>query len=154
MQLARVAPAQGSLPSMATRPDITCGKTAGDLQSLNFNFWEFPHYMTVPVLTERDHLSCHAVKLQSLWSSTAPWLFHLKTGAMDYTVPSKTTVFLLTVLEYPNSARLAQPCCDPFSHSGQARSSAFSHFIHSQTPLRSIYCIQQNGWDFFKPLPG
>lgn len=64
------------------------------------------------------------------------------------------SVSTLTVLEYPNSARLAQPCCDPFSHSGQARSSAFSHFIHSQTPFRSIYCIQQNGWDFFKPLPG
>lgn len=165
--VARMAPAQGSFPSMATRPDMTCGETAGDLQkSLNFNLWEFSHYMTVLVLAERNHLSCHSVKLKSLRSSTAPWLSiskqvpwmkpypqRLQCFYIDCTkfIGINTDVFLLNIYI---QARLAQPGCDPFSHSSQARSSALSHFIHSQTPLRSTYCSQQNGWDFFKPLLG
>lgn len=78
--VARTTPAQGSLPSMATRHD-TWRDSWRPLIS-EFQLWEFSHYMTVLVLAERNHLSCHAVKLESLRSSTAPWLFHLKTGAM------------------------------------------------------------------------
>lgn len=66
---AKAALAQGSLPSTARRSKMTCGKTAVDLQSLNFNFLEFPCYMTAPVPAEREggiqHLSCHAVKFKT-----------------------------------------------------------------------------------------
>lgn len=71
--VARVAPAQGSLPSTATRAEVTCGETLVELQFLNFSFWKSSHYMTVLVLAERDHLSCHTVKLRRL---TGPAQLH------------------------------------------------------------------------------
>lgn len=64
-----MALAQGTLPSTATRLKMTREQTAVDLQSLNFSFLEFPHYMTAPVPAERERgiqrLSCHVVKLKT-----------------------------------------------------------------------------------------
>lgn len=53
---------------------MICGEEGRDLQSLNFNFWEFSHYMTALVLAERDRLlsCCEAQKSQAQHSSMAP----------------------------------------------------------------------------------